>query len=196
MGNDNLEQVSTLVDGELDGAQLRHALDSLRDDAEQAERWTRYHLISDALRNNLADTVDENLHQRVWDALEDEPTVLAPRRHRPFHVPALMRQAAGLAVAASVTAVAILGVQSMNRSGGEGGAEQVATVPATTTLNRDLAQVDAAPTTPANTPQPLWNDQQKAVGLDTYLVNHNEYSGSSGVHGVLPYVRIVSYGNE
>ncbi|MCA1806223.1 MAG: sigma-E factor negative regulatory protein [Xanthomonadaceae bacterium] len=46
----------------------------------------------------------------------------------------------------------------------------------------------------------VWERQPAPAGdrLNGYLVQHNEYAASSGVQGVLPYVRIVGYdsGNE
>jgi sigma-E factor negative regulatory protein RseA len=43
--------------------------------------------------------------------------------------------------------------------------------------------------------QEVWERQPVPVGsrLNGYLVQHNEYAASSGVQGVLPYVRIVGY---
>ena len=71
--------------------------------------------------------------------------------------------------------------------------------PATNLFNAQVAQV-AQVVPPDNLAQlasatELSPAQQAAVrnSLNPYLVNHNEYSASSGMQGVLPYARIVSY---
>jgi len=188
MANDRRENVSALVDDEVRGAELRSLLDDLRQDSELQGCWSRYHLVSDALHANLSLADATRLSERVWAALEDEPTVLAPRRNT--RLPPLTKQVAGLAIAASVAAIAIFSVQSL------------APKPATDPFNAQVAQVAQVvpPTMPGNLahlaaatePSPA---QRAAMrdNLNPYLVNHNEYSVSSGMQGVLPYARIVSY---
>ncbi len=185
MANDRRENVSALVDDEVRGAELRSLLDDLRQDSELQGCWSRYHLVSDALHANLSLADATRLSERVWAALEDEPTVLAPRRNT--RLPPLAKQAAGLAIAASVAAIAIISVQSFVPK------------PATNLFNAQVAQV-AQVVPPDNLAQlasatELSPAQQAAVrnSLNPYLVNHNEYSASSGMQGVLPYARIVSY---
>jgi sigma-E factor negative regulatory protein RseA len=181
MASQREEQVSALVDGEASGGEINGAISALLSDAALRERWSRYHLISDALRNNLPDLPCHTMADRVREALEDEPTILAPRRRR-VHMPGFVRQAAGLAVAASVTAAAILGVQYMH-SGEEGdGATPVLAQGPQTQEYRRLG--GAAPVREVS--------EVYQSNLDPYLVNHNEYSVSSGMQGMLPYVRIVS----
>ena len=55
-----------------------------------------------------------------------------------------------------------------------------------------LIFLDIAPTLVAANPNPT-EVQEDNGKLAPYLVNHNEYSVSSGMHGMLPYVRIVGY---
>jgi len=173
MADQKKEWISALADGELTGDELKHSLDALRNEPSLLESWSRYHLVRDALHSNLEAQVMPDLSMRVAAALESEPVVLAPQRaHRPW-----LRHAAGIAVAASVTGVAILGITSSREEG-------------------------VAPTTiAANQPQEYVRMPQPVAGarvangehLAPYLVNHNEYAVSSGMHGMLPYVRIVGY---
>jgi sigma-E factor negative regulatory protein RseA len=181
MVNNRQEQVSALVDGELEGGELQRALNHLKDEPELRERWQRYHLISDTLHNSLPDHVIPDLRQRVAERLKDEPVILAPKP-RTIHVPGLLRRTAGLAAAASVTAVAILGMQYINgERNGYTTTAQTTPPAASTAMRASVEAVQGAPADPA---------------LDPYVVNHNEYSVSSGMQGVLPYVRIVSHGSD
>jgi sigma-E factor negative regulatory protein RseA len=181
MASQREEQVSALVDGEVSGSEVDGAVGALLSDPALRERWSRYHLISDALHNNLSGSPYHSVADRVRQALEDEPAILAPRRRR-AHMPGFMRQAAGLAIAASVTAAAILGVQHMHSGeGADSGNEVLAQAPG----NEGFRQLGAS------APVREVNEVYRPT-LDPYLVNHNEYSISSGMQGMLPYVRIVS----
>jgi sigma-E factor negative regulatory protein RseA len=173
MADDKKEWISALADGELNGDELRRGLDALRNDSALQQSWSRYHLVRDVLHSNLEARVMPDLSERVAAALESEPAILAPQRgHRPW-----LRHAAGLAVAASVTGVAILGITGINEEG-EG--------PATIAANQPQEYVRMAQ--PAAQPK-VSNGEH----LAPYLVNHNEYAVSSGMHGMLPYVRIVGH---
>lgn len=176
MADDKKEWISALADGELTGDELKRSLDALRDEPALLESWSRYHLIQDALHSNLEAKVMPDLSMRVAAALENEPVILAPQRaHRPW-----LRHAAGLAVAASVTGVAVLGITRMNDESG---------APATVASNQpqEYVRMQQPPESPVRA--------QVANGeyLAPYLVNHNEYAVSSGMHGMLPYVRIVGH---
>jgi hypothetical protein len=86
---------------------------------------------------------------------------------------------AGLAVAASVAVIAVLGVQQTRTPDAVPGAVQVAANPPAP-ASTERAEVQA----------------QNGNRLNAYLVNHSEYAASSGIPGISPYVRIVSYGQE
>jgi sigma-E factor negative regulatory protein RseA len=179
MADDKKEWVSALADGELSGTELGKALDSLRRDKHLQDSWSRYHLIRDTLHSNLESGVDASLHARISVALEQEPVLLAPQRtQRPW-----LRHAAGLAVAASVTGIAVLGIRQMNQEE----AVPMATM-AEVMQPQNVVRLEKPSLASATVP----DENEK---LAPYLVNHNEYSVSSGMHGMLPYVRIVGYGN-
>ena len=109
----NNERISVLMDGEAAEASW---LKSVAQDKEQRETWARYHLVGDAMRDELPATLVFDLADRVAQALQDEPTVLAPRRTslrervQPVVV-SMLRYGGQFAIAASVAAVSILGVQ-------------------------------------------------------------------------------------
>ena len=184
MAEDKKEWISALADGELGDGQLGKALEALRGDASMQTSWSRYHLIRDTLHSNLESRIATNLHQRIAAAIEQEPVLLAPQRPQR----SWLRHAAGLAVAASVTGVAVLGVQQMNSS------EQAK--PAATMAEVMQPQNIVRIEEPAVAANSLPEGQQDNQNLAPYLVNHNEYSVSSGMHGMLPYVRIVGHKSE
>ena len=47
------EKLSALVDGELNGVEYGHAVDAIHLSPELKQRWMRYHIAADALKNNL-----------------------------------------------------------------------------------------------------------------------------------------------
>ena len=110
----NNERISVLMDSEADEAGWLQA--AVRENEDQAI-WSRYHLIGDALRNELPAQLDFDLTARIAQALQDEPTVLAPKPSRfslgvlTPSVVSLLRTTGQFAIAASVAAVTILGVQ-------------------------------------------------------------------------------------
>ena len=202
MANEQEESVSALADGELDPRQLDALLAQMREDNALRARWARYHLISDALHNNLTRGTQLDISQRVAAALEQEPVIFAPLWQRAFPSRRMVKQAAGVAMAASVTAVAILGAQWANQD-----MPSAVTVPAVASVaapaeprSIELVALDSSAQEPS-APSQLVQGQQPADqvwirSLDSYMVNHNEYSGTSGMHGVLPYARLVSYGSQ
>ena len=94
------ENVSALMDGELEERAADSAIDALRGEGESLEAWRTYHLISDAMRDTRL--LSAGFTARVAERLASEPTVLAPRRRQ-----AVQRFA--LAAAASVAGVGLVG---------------------------------------------------------------------------------------
>ncbi len=94
--------VSALLDGELDDAEARNAIGGLLGDTAEAARWREYCAVSDALHGDTG--AADTFMARFRDALESEPTVLAPmptRRMQP--APYLWTAAAAAMVAITWT---------------------------------------------------------------------------------------------
>jgi len=89
------EEVSLLVDGELDADRVERVCRSLREPPAVAT-WVCYHVIGDSLRGQCAPLA--GFGDRFSERLAAEPTVLAPPRSRP--TPAAMALAAAATVAA------------------------------------------------------------------------------------------------
>jgi sigma-E factor negative regulatory protein RseA len=94
------EEVSQLMDGELDAQRVEHACHGLRETASM-ETWICYHVVGDTLRG--CGGLSPGFAERFAARLGAEPTLLAPPLRRP--TPA----AVAWALAASVAAVAVVG---------------------------------------------------------------------------------------
>jgi len=180
MMTDFNEKLSCFLDGELSGHEEQRMLERLRHDQALQVRWERYQLISDALRNNLPSVAMRDLAGRVSEALKSEPVVLAPRRLR-LRVGKLAKQVAGMGVAATIATAAVLMVQSGSEVADQGQGAMVASVNAPAKRSADIKPVDVR------------ESSEVQSKLSPYIVNHNEYSVSAGMQGMMPYMRIVSY---
>ncbi len=193
--------LSRLVDDDLAPEELELLLDRLNDDEPLRAQWASHHLISATLQgHHQAGHTYIGLAARIQAELQEEPTILAPQRRRPK--PQMVRRMVGVAIAAGVTAVTLIGVSQYGVLEGTPSA-QVQAVASAPSLARPLPQQRAVvvyyssepkSSTQAVAVQPL-HDFPAAVNrgaLDAYLVNHSEFAPSTGVQGVLPYARIVS----
>jgi sigma-E factor negative regulatory protein RseA len=182
------EQLSTLVDDEL--ADLDVVLERVAADPELKARWSRYHLMRDVITGHMPEQPVGDLASRVSWALEKEPAILAPvhkRKRANKQLPFIMKQVGGLAIAATVSAVAVLTVQQTQNEPSTTPTEIAAVQPQT------LPQLQSQP--PAQVryvTDTSGLDQAVQSKLSGYLVNHNEYSVTGNMQGVLPYMRIVS----
>ena len=184
--NDQTDKLSTLMDGEL--RDQDKWLEKLAKDEEMKDVWKRYHLARDAMKGQLSDFPALDISAAVSESLKDEPIILTPlwRRISPKYV---MKQAAGLAVAAAVGTIAVLSVQQT----------QIVS-PDTNTLasatNQQVVPLSAPST--GQIRQVSFTTRKKLDAaveskLSGYLVNHNEFATSVRVSGVMPYTRIVSF---
>jgi sigma-E factor negative regulatory protein RseA len=168
------EQISALVDDELEEREQALLLRQLENDAELSGRLSRFQIISDALQNHLPSRLSSGFHARVQAALADEPPV--QRQRSGFAV--LFKPAAGLALAASVAMVAVLSLQSTRQD--PEAVPAVASAPTHDSYIRAAADDSVQSIDPLDVPQ----------DLDIYLANHSEYAVS---RGMLPYVRLVGH---
>lgn len=93
--NSTDDDLSALLDGELSDQRARLAIRRLGDDSDARARFAEYCVIGDLLRGHHHDLPD--LTEKVMAALEDEPTVLAPRQKTPNQRPLLWLAAAACA---------------------------------------------------------------------------------------------------
>ncbi len=189
MSEKRKESVSALVDGELTGDSQSTIDDLLKTPALKAN-WARYHLISDSLKGNLPEAADSGLAARISASIQAEPTVLAPQaasKNR-FYKPL-----AGFAIAASVAAMAILGIQQNQQAVGSQDQQLVSFAAQKPANAIPVQQAALNATSEAQLRQVKANTRAR---LNSYLVNYNEYRTNSGFQGMLPYARTVTYENN
>jgi len=205
MINPSDERISALIDGELDEREHQATVDELLANGENRKAWGRYHLISDTLKRSLPKGMDNDFSSRVMAALDEEPTVLAPQPTKS----SWGQRAAGLAVAASVAAVAVLGVQFMYQQDGQtlppqmaqtsnklspiAQQQNIAQARIQQSLRANIQTVTQSSGTVGHTPRP---SKQFHPRLNKYLVDHNQQAPRAAVQGMIPYARIVAYPNS
>ena len=112
MNDSKKEQLSAFMDGEIDG-QDKNLVGQLLKEPELLDTWSRYHLISDCLKHHLPEHIDKDLAGNVSKSVQKEPAIVAPvRLSHP-----LIKPITGFAIAASVTALAILSIQQQQLGG-------------------------------------------------------------------------------
>lgn len=176
------EQLSALVDCECDAAELDLALRRLAKDEGLKARWQRYHLIGDAVKNNLPEVLDARFSERIRQAIEASPPIHKAPSASPS--PAWYKPVAGFGLAASVALVTVLALES----------------PFSPEVNSDLRVTGGEPA-PAFLPESPGAEAlagaalagEAQARLAGYLVNHNEYASMNSARGVLPYVYMVGY---
>jgi sigma-E factor negative regulatory protein RseA len=96
------QELSTLMDGELDAHEAERAIRTACGNEALKQKWHEYHVIGDALRGD--EPRRAAACRRIMAALEQEPTVLAPKRRLTVTAGRI-----AFAAAASVTTVAVVG---------------------------------------------------------------------------------------
>lgn len=97
------QEISSLMDGELDAHEAERAIRGCCANSEAAQKWQEYHLISDCLRGGRPHP--SGTAERVRKALEGEPAIVA----RPRRVIQTTFGRVALAAAASVATVGVVG---------------------------------------------------------------------------------------
>jgi len=167
-----MEKISALIDGELEGREAQQQFARLKQEQELAHCWATFHLIGDALRGERP--LSQGFGERLTRRLAGEPTVLAPQ-------PVAGRRfvAYALSAAASLSAVALVGWMAF--------------------FNNPLApqpDLALAPNTPSPAAVPAPSAQLASVPsegrMNEYLIAHQEFSPSTEIQGLAPYIRGVS----
>ncbi|CAG0966605.1 hypothetical protein BURK1_00998 [Burkholderiales bacterium] len=153
------EEISRLMDGELDdAAAVDRVLAGMKQDGAKAT-WMCYHLIGDALRGE--DAGSRPLSRRIVAALAAEPTVLAPARR--VERPATWAWAA----AATIAAVGVVGWTAVSLTDAPESALSLA---------REAASMRSDTLRP------------QVIPAD-YLIAHREISPSTPIQGLGPLQR-------
>jgi hypothetical protein len=156
------EQISRLMDGEVDAAEMDGLCELLKRDAAMST-WSCYHTIGDALRGETA--VTRNIVAALSRRLAQEATVLAPG----------VRSASGpaawaWAAAASIAAITVVGWTAYS---------MIDAAPAGFAKAREAGTMRAAQVRPLTVPT-------------DYLLAHQEYAPANALQSVGPYMRDVA----
>lgn len=181
------ELLSVLVDGELQGEELDDVLQLLATDARATAQFQHYQQTKDILQGHSKQGLAYNIIEKISVALESEPAYSQAAQQPKAPVITLpmpfWKQVTGLAVAASIGALAVVGVMAPPQG--------------TLLTTFPIAAVDTpnAVVTVAQTTDARWTVDEPEIEnrLNSYLLDHNEQTGSSGVFS---YARVVSYGAE
>ncbi len=184
------DTVSEIIDQRVTSQGFVDFIDQVVTDRRALEKWRNYHLIGDVIRGEVTAT-GNCMVARVHQALESEPTVLAPIAEpvtnnievvRPSNTEAL-KSAGMFAVAASIALMAVLTL-----SPGAPMAERDGSEIAKNTLN-SLPEVDS--TVPGESVQ----QQAFETEFGQMLVEHGEFTATSGLNGLITYAKLVSNEN-
>lgn len=170
MSDKRKEEISAMMDNEASELELHRMLKSIEQDDELGESWSRYHLISGAMKGEIDSFSEFDISSRVSTALESEEAHSMPELEEPLaqaslgadeqsEIPASAPQAANdgswlkkvwqpvaqAAVAASVAVAVVTGWQGVQVAGQSGTAEQSAQLLASQQVNAPSQLAASAP---------------------------------------------------
>lgn len=173
------------MDSELDPEDAALVVEQLAKTDGLHEQWAIYHLIGDALGQSEVKPLD--ISRRVSARLAAEPVIQAIPAISAVPVlrPARRRKPVAYAAAASIAAVAVAGWMSLQTTQGPAPLQQNLAdnrpTPATA-----LPVIPVAVSVPGSAP----------AQINDYLLAHREFSPSTAMHGVAPYMRTVAESRE
>lgn len=176
------EWVSAAVDGQTD----EQTMAELAADTHSHDKWRNYHLIGDAMRGELPQTMAFDLSKSIAAAIDLEPAIVSPQftavkaatapqqmsaNATYSRVVSLFKQFGQYAIAASVALFAIIGVQNFNQTADD------ATSPSPVLITRPLvgsASPVSLQTGPVQQNQSYTNDQMndQRRRINTYIQDH------------------------
>ena len=209
------EKISSMVDGELSREECCAIIAEVSEGSGSSS-WDQYHLIGEAMRHNLPDTLYADLSTSISAAIAAEPVhqmgaaqpVTADEPVVTNVVPAVTQVKSpifGYAVAASISMVAIAGMFQLNQ--GEALSPVITPIVvahqpqiAPEPVIEDIAWSSSAMIPVQTSREPVLVQHrypQSAMSnekLNRYIINHNEHSiAMPAQSGMLPYVRLVGY---
>ncbi|MSR14443.1 MAG: hypothetical protein EXR86_07745 [Gammaproteobacteria bacterium] len=175
------ERLSALMDDAGDPSDQQFLLDSLAQ-SDLRETWSRYHLIGESLRDPNSSTLGTDLPAKISQALAAEPppnalAIPLPSKHA---TSALRKPLFSAALAASVAALALLGLNS-----------SVDSITSPTTIADTTAPL-ALNEPPATQVSELSNGEYQRR-LKAYLINFNEQRAQLQAPIADPHVRVIDF---
>jgi sigma-E factor negative regulatory protein RseA len=161
------QEISSLMDGELDAPEAERAIRACCASEEHKDVWNEYHLIGEVLRGHTPRALARD--GRMMEAIHREPTVLAPKRR-------VFESVLGKVSLAAAASVATLGVVSWIRTQG-GAPGTAAPVVAKSGVTAVGAIKPVSATTSVAAPQPLPDVQE-------YLTAHRQIPSAAAYRAV------------
>jgi sigma-E factor negative regulatory protein RseA len=192
---ETLQQLSALVDGELERDQARFLIRRLPDDPELSGAWQRWHVAGECLRGHGPAAVRAEFMANISLAIADDAT---PGRGVSRET---LKWVGGFAVAASVALAALMAV----RPGVDGNAPATQPLIAVVPVATPAVEVAPSPYREQDL-RPAWREESMTVAneggaygpgvridprVESYLVRHNEATTAQG-QGFVPYVTLVA----
>ena len=181
------ESLSAIVDDEADEFELRRVLDEVNKNPELKAAWERYHLMGAVMREEVR-TVDGNLRERVWSALEIDATgeagVVRSEIDEAGEAPPVatrkLGRTTGFAVAATVAAAFVFGgLQLLDNPD----------APAPVIAGTTAAAPFTAPADALLNVEATASDEERTAA---YMLYHTQHLGMNQV-GVAAFTRMVTY---
>lgn len=171
------EQISAFIDGELSDRERGLLQRRLAGDDQLQGTWKYYHLIRDAMREDLPAFIHTGFEVDYVGKEPDADIVFGDsfmKRHA--------HMVGGLAIAASIAVVTVVGVLHNENQFGQFQAPQIVSQSPLPDIYRVV-------------PRSGWESVRPTVvaHLNGYLVDHSFYAGFSSAQGILPYSRIAGY---
>ena len=187
------ENISALVDGEIDEEIHSELLEDLCQDPSLQQRWQRYHLIRSAIRGECSSSLLRNVYAgdgegaRSIETSPDKPhlerQIFPELFDRIF--PGRLNWAGGLGLAAGLSAIAAVGFISGNLVDFQLLQQKSETA--------SFAFNDSGPTRWVTTSE-FENFETKSINhLNETLLTHSENTGYPSMNGISNYARLVSY---
>lgn len=202
MKNKTDERISALFDGELSRFETRRWTDEVLEKEELSSRINRYQMIGDVLREEMPATINTEFSKTVSDKLADVSV-------EPYKKPKeWLKPAGGLAVAASVALVSLLGLRVITAPETDpvtvasltGEAQQLRRDLPATNPNPAPARLASAPVINPITPvadssqtRPEPKVRQLSSNqpfLTNYIATHSQYADPSSM---MSHIRLVGY---
>lgn len=182
MSKESLEHLSSLMDGELSRESGLFLTRRLSSDEKMCDKWERYHLIRDCIRQPGSKQMVTGLRVGLKASMEAEELPAASSWTNRW-----LKPVSGLAIAASVAMVAIVATapQQVATQGGEGAAQEAKAQP--------FVSPNSLPLTPGSQAASFAPAQQgQSNHLNAYLLRHNQMAKMAGRQGFVSFVAIVA----
>ena len=168
------EKISQLIDQELDSDHQKIVIDHMIKNKAACKAWQNYHLIGAIMRDEIQQS-GADLSERVYSAIDAEPTVLSPNKitnvkdgkAKNSEKSDVWKSVGLFAIAASLAIVAVVSLNPVD----------------TQNQNDTIA---------ANQQTESEQVAKFAQEFDEMLVEHSEFTSSSGLNGLLAYAKLVS----